>query len=356
MVLETLGQMLTDYLPAPFNSKYLIALIFFVAFFLLSKAFVYIVEVVVIALTKKTKTNIDDLIVERTNKPISWLLIFIGAKIAVEYLDLANGFGVAMDNIFASLLYLTTIYLIAVVVIVIIDYWGVKVAKKTKSSIDDALVPLFKKTVKVVFVILAVLYVLPIWNIDITSILAGVGIAGLAIGFAVKDTLANIFGGVSLIMDRSIKVGDRIEVDGVLGIVQDVGIRATRVKTFSNELVIIPNGVISTATLKNYHQPDHNARVDVEFGVEYGADPDKVKKIVLAEIKKIKNVLKEPEPSVRFMNMGASSLDMKAMFWVDAIEKAFDAKEEGNTRIYNVLNKAKIGIPFPQMDVHLKKK
>jgi small-conductance mechanosensitive channel len=96
--------------------------------------------------------------------------------------------------------------------------------------------------------------------------------------------------------------------------------------------------------------------VEVVFGVEYGSDPDKVKKIVLAEVTRINECLKDPAPAVRFSEMGDSALLMKAFFWVDSIEKAYDAKEEATTKIYKVLNKHKIGIPFPQMDVHVKKK
>jgi len=349
-------EMLIYYIPEYLHSKYLFAAIIFLGFFILSRLTVYLVEKVVLALTSRTKTKIDDDLVEKTHGPISWLLIFVGFKIALEYLAFQNGFARFLDRTATSLIYIGVGIVIIAVVVVMINHWGRRIAKKTKSTMDDALIPLFRRTTRVALLIILAIMVLDLWGVNITGLLAGVGIAGIAIGFAIKDSLANIFGGISIILDKTIQVGDKVQLsDGTVGLVEDVGIRATSIKTYDNEFVIVPNGTLSTMTIKNFNRPDLKQRVTVLFGVEYGEDPENVKKLVLAEIKNMNEVMKDPEPAVVFSEMADFSLNMKAFFWVDNISKAFPKKEEATYRIYQLLNKHKIGIPFPTRTVHIKK-
>ncbi|NQU79148.1 mechanosensitive ion channel [Candidatus Woesearchaeota archaeon] len=349
-------ELILSYLPVGFDNKYIVALIIFIMFVLVSKIFIYIVEKIILSLTLKTKTKLDDKLIERTNSPISWLLIFIGIRISLEYLKLENGFAHTLSTTALSLIYIATGIVIIAVVVTLIDFYGMRITKKTKSSVDDALVPLFRKTFKAVMFILLAVIVLDLWGVNITGLLAGLGIAGLAIGFAVKDSLSNIFGGISIILDKSVNVGEKIELsDGTVGIVEDVGIRATRIKTFDNEIVIVPNGAMSTMQIKNYNHPDMKARVVVPFSIEYGADPEKAKKVALAEIKKIKDILDDPKPSAILLEMADFSLNLKAFFWVDDISKVYTKREEALIRVYNAFEKNKIGIPFPTSTVHIKK-
>ncbi|MFH1063649.1 MAG: mechanosensitive ion channel family protein, partial [Candidatus Woesearchaeota archaeon] len=283
-------------------------------------------------------------------------LVFIGARISLEFMAIANGFGVALERTAMSLVYIASSFVIIAFVVTMIDFWGRKVAKKTASTIDDALVPLFRRTSRVIILIMMAIMVLDIWGVNVAGLLAGVGIAGIAIGFAVKDTLSNIFGGVSLILDKTFNVGEKIQLDdGTVGIVQDVGIRATRVRTYDNDVIVIPNGLMANMKIKNYTLPDIRARVKVPFTIAYGEDPEKVKKLVLAEINKFDDILKDPEPFVKLDTMGDFSLNMLAFFWVDHIDKYYPKLEEANIKIYKLLNKHKIEIPFPTRIVHVKK-
>jgi len=216
--------------------------------------------------------------------------------------------------------------------------------------------PLSKKIINAIFIIFAVIWILKLWNVDVTGLLAGVGIAGIAIGFAIKDSLANIFGGISLLFDKAFQVGDMIELEsGIKGVVDDIGIRSTRVRTFNNELMIIPNGQLANGRVTNYNQPTLSARVVVSFGVEYGTKHEKVKKLVLDTVAKISNMLDDPAPVVVFTSMGDSALLFEAKFWVKNISERYETKEKATCMIYDALNKAKIGIPFPTRTVHVKK-
>ena len=194
------------------------------------------------------------------------------------------------------------------------------------------------------------------WGIQIGPLLAGLGIAGLAVALALQPTLSNIFSGVSMILDKTLKVGDLVYLDqNVKGKVERIGLRSTRIRTFDNELVIIPNTKLADSQIQNIALPEPKSRATVMFGVAYGSNIDNVKKIIIKELKTIKGVSKDPGPIVRFSEMADSSLNFKAYFYVDHFEDRASGVDEANTKIYNALNKAGIEIPFPQRDVHMKK-
>jgi MscS family membrane protein len=187
------------------------------------------------------------------------------------------------------------------------------------------------------------------------------GVAGIVLGFALQSTIANIFGGIQLIIDQSFRKGDMIKAGtDILGIVQDVGIRSTRVLTPDNELLIIPNGQLSNMVVQNFAQPGPKARVIVDFSVEYGADVKKVKEIIEKELSKLKDVLtpsKNPDTylDVVFVQMAESSLNFQARFFVDHYNKRLIMKDEATNIIYETLRKNKIGIPFPTRIIYMKK-
>ncbi len=338
------------------QNKYVQTAILIAATYLAAIIFTFIIERFVYRLTAKTKTKLDDLILERTHKAIIYMVFLIGMKLAIVPLALSERVSLIINNILGTVIIFLSISVALAVVDVLINEEGKKWAKKTKSTVDDELLPIMHKTANAAIYILGFIFILNTWNIDVTGVLAGLGIAGIAIGFAVRDSLANIFGGISIILDKAYKVGDKIKLEsGEVGIVYNIGLRSTRLKTFDNQLLTIPNSKMANSKIQNYTQPTHQERVNVEFGVEYGCDVEKVKKVVLDVIKKQKDTLKKPEPQVVFTEMGDFALKFVAKFWVDDYNKAYSAKLDATKAIYNALNKSKIGIPFPTQTIYVKK-
>jgi len=338
-----------------FQQDYIYSFIVFIGFFVIAKLVVYISEKIILKLTAKTKTKIDDLIVKKTNRPISFILILIGLRLALLPLTINEKFESTTQQIIITFIIILIAYIIAVIIDIVIDSWGKKFAEKTESKLDDQLITLFHRSSKIIIYILAILFILQHWGVQIGPLLASLGIAGLAIAFALQPTLSNLFGGISLIIDRTIKVGDIIKLDsGEMGVVHDIGIRSTRIRTWDNELITVPNGKLVDSQIQNFSQPDPSARINIEFGVVYGSDPDKVKKLTLDTVKNIKNVLKEPAPRILFLNMGDFALQFKLMIWVDELSKKWDTHQEAITKLYKALNKAKIGIPFPTRTIYMR--
>jgi MscS family membrane protein len=238
----------------------------------------------------------------------------------------------------------------------IIDVWGKHWAKKSQSSVDTIL-PLIHQFSKIIILLIGIFIILSeVWGKDLTGFFAGLGVAGIIIGLALKDSFSNIFSGISIILDKNYKVGDRIKVEsGDTGIVYDISLRSTRIKNWDNEMIIIPNGKMANSKIHNYVQPDVKARSVIEFGVAYGSDINKVKDVVLNTVKKIENVLEEPAPSVIFSKANDFSLDFNARFWVDDVSKRFTASEQARCMIHESLLKAGIKIPFPTRTIYMKK-
>ena len=337
-------------------NKRIHSLIILLAFFVLSNLVVFVSQRVILKLTKKTKTNIDDLIVSKANRPISFILLLIGLKLAIIPLAISQYLLKIIQNGISTLTIILVTYIVVIVFDVVISNWGSKFASKTKSKVDDELVLLFQRFSRITISFIGLIFVLGAWGVQVGPLLASLGIAGIAVAFALQSTLGNIFGGISLIVDRSVTVDDFIKLDdGTEGFVIDIGLRSTKIKGRDGDLIILPNGKLAESKIYNYHKPLSITRVTVDFGVNYGSEIEKVRKIVLNQINGIRGILKEPAPNVIFDEMGDFALKFKAFFWVSSIEKKLEAKGAVVTAIYNALNKNRIGIPFPTRTVYLRK-
>lgn len=334
------------------DNDYLRFLLIVVISFLAALIIKFIVSKVLKPLARKTKTKIDDLVVKSISSIIFYFVLFIGFKIGLQHFEFDSDF---IANAIDSLI----IFVILLFLIRIIDnfaqQWMKEWKAKTKTTADERLIPLLKEILKAVVIILAVFFILSAWNVNITPLLTGAGIAGIAIGLAVKEPIVNILGGLQLVLDKTFKVGDKVRLEsGELGVILDIGLRSTKLKTYDNEIIYVPNGYLANAKVKNYTQPDLSIRVNVNFGVEYGSDTQHVNSVVVEAVKKIDEVLDSPEPVVEFLKMSDSSLDFVVRAWVKDYGDAYSTQLNMTDIVYNALNAAGINIPFPTHTVYTK--
>jgi len=209
-------------------------------------------------------------------------------------------------------------------------------------------------TGRLLVIVGAVFLILSIWNINITPLLASAGIAGVAVALAAKETLANFFGGISILLDQPFKVGDFVVLDsGERGEIVEVGMRSTRILTRDDVEVSIPNSVITSTKIVNESAPQPRFRIRTKVGVAYGSDVDKVEKILVAVARNNPLVATMPEPRVRFRSFGDSSLDFELLCWAQRPREKGMLTHELNREIYKAFAAAGIVIPFPQRDIHM---
>ncbi|MCH7879395.1 MAG: mechanosensitive ion channel family protein, partial [candidate division Zixibacteria bacterium] len=208
---------------------------------------------------KKTKTDLDDILIRAAKNVVTYSVPVIGLMAALTPLALQTAIPQRM------LFSLLVVLLMRGVINLInnLSKWLEKTsAKRTESTMDEGLLPLLRKTLKTIVVILGVLIILGKWEIQIGPLVGALGIGGLAIALALNSSLANIFSGIQLILDRSINVGDKVKLEsGDVGVVLDIGLRCTRIQTYDNEVISLPNSQLANAQVKNYTKPDATIRV-----------------------------------------------------------------------------------------------
>jgi len=222
--------------------------------------------------------------------------------------------------------------------------------------IQPQTLPLTQFTYKVMVFGISSYLIMSAWQVNLTSWLASAGVAGIALGFAAKDTLANFISGIFILVDAPYRVGQYIIIDGTTrGVVTEIGMRSTRLLTRDNVEVTIPNAVIGNAKIVNESSgPSPKIRVRVNVGVAYGSDVEQVREILLGCARDLAHASDGVEPAVRFTAMGASSLDFQILVWVKHPALKGRMVDSLNTNVYLALQQAGVEIPFPQQDLHLK--
>jgi len=240
----------------------------------------------------------------------------------------------------------------------LIHTYGNRIAEKTETDLDDRLLPILEIAARYLIWFVALLLILAEFKFDVTPLLAGAGIAGLAFALAAQDILGNFLGGAIIAIDKPFKIGDRVKIDTFSGDVMGIGPRSTRIKTLDNQIVTIPNSKVTSSIVINYAMPDLNLKVRIPFSVAYGSDIERVKSILLAiareAAEKTSWVITDPAPSVYFLEFGESSLNGQLILWTNNYDYAWDVQDWVNSRIARRFSDEKIEIPFRQVDVRMR--
>ena len=264
-----------------------------------------------------------------------------------------------MDAIFAAVSGFG-MQLIAAIAVFVIGRWVVRRLANfleramTRANTDPTLVGFFRNIVYFGLLTMVVIASVSQLGIQTTSFIAVLGAAGLAIGLALQGSLANFASGVLMIIFRPFKAGDFIEAGGTTGTVEEIQLFTSRLRTPDNKVIIIPNSQITAGTITNFSARD-TRRLDLVFGVSYGDDLDKVKRVINEVLAEETRLLDDPEPAVGVLNLGDSSVDFAVRPWVKSEDYwgvFFDLQEAMKKRF----DREGISIPFPQQDVHLYQK
>jgi len=243
--------------------------------------------------------------------------------------------------------------------LIVLEYLEKNIIDRTKTKVDDIIFDLLNKFSGAIIYATAVILALDVLGMNVMPFIAGAGVAGIAIGFAAKDTLSNLIAGVLLIVDRPFEIGDRIEVwsapagSATWGDVIDIGLRATKIKTTDNIIIIIPNNEIMTRDIVNYTSISTKIRVRINVGVAYDTDIEKAKALIKDVAGQAAWISKEPPPKVVVRNFGESSVDLQLRVWIDNARKRMDTISYITDKIKAAFDKNGIEIPYPKRDITL---
>ena len=303
---------------------------------------------------EKRETKVDDIIIKSLRIPSIYWCIAIGLYIGITVSDLPDKY----VFYFSKAIHAIVIFSITMAAANLSGKIFTNYIQKTELPIPTT--GLAYGILKGTIIVIGILIVLTVLGISITPLLTALGVGGLAVALALQDTLANLFAGIHILVEKSLRVGDFIKLEtGQEGYVDDITWRTTRIRMLPNNMVVIPNSRLAQSIVTNYYLPEKRMSLLISIGVSYSSDPEKVEKILVEEAKKavgeIPGLLGEPEPFVRFIpGFGESSLDFTLICQVKEFVDQYLAQHELRKRIFKRFRDEGIEIPFPHRTVYLR--
>ncbi len=302
----------------------------------------------------RTKFSIDDHIIVLLRPPVYYTLLVSGISYGLSIMPLSESVELLFTRCIKSLGVL--VWMIFAIRLASMLLIRLATLSNKVAFIQLRTLTLFDNLAKILIFSIGIYSIFVIWQIDMTAWLASAGIAGIAVGFAAKDTLSNLFSGVFILADAPYKVGDYIVLDQrERGRVTQIGLRSSRILTRDDVEITIPNSIIGNSTIINQSGgPSEKMRIKVKVGVAYGSDVDQVRDIMLKIAEKEPLVCNDPMPIVRFLAFGASSLDFELRCWVLRPELSSQVIDVLNTAIYKEFGRSAVEIPYSKHDLYIK--
>ncbi len=302
----------------------------------------------------RSKTRLDDLFLANVERPVAVTLVLAGLAAATLLLEMHE------TAEFATIAALRTILVFVWIqfAVRVLRFLCHLMARQPQTArlIQPATLPLFDNLVLLVMIAVGAYMVLQIWEVDITAWVASAGIIGLALSFAAKDTLANLFAGVFIIADSPYRIGDYVVLDsGERGSVTHIGIRSTRLLTRDDVEVTIPNSIMGNSKIVNETGGPHpKYRIRIPVGVCYGEDLDKVREVLMEVAAANQRICRDPEARVRYRRFGDWSIDLELLCWVDSPVLRGLVTDELVVAVYKAFNEAGIDFPYPRQEHYIR--
>ena len=318
----------------------------------------------------KTESNLDDIIIDKVEEPLVFALVLGASMYAFNLLnytpselsvsDLESGLTVPyshtkqfINHLFGFLLVINITWLIARLTEALIEEYIVPYTEKTESDLDDQLLPIFRKGLKVIIWTLGIIVGLNNAGYDVGAVIAGLGIGGLAFALAAQDTVKNFFGGIMLFADKPFKVGDRIQIGDIDGIIKEIGLRSTRVVTLAGRVVTVPNSMFSDNAIENVDL-EPSRKIMLNLGLTYDMTAEQMQQAmdILRQIAKDNSDLIEDDISVGFNNFGDFSLGILFIYYIKKEADILNTQTKMNLAILRQFNQAKLDMAFPTQTIY----
>ncbi|KIG13054.1 Potassium efflux system KefA protein / Small-conductance mechanosensitive channel [Enhygromyxa salina] len=302
----------------------------------------------------KTKTDVDDKIVEIVRRPVFLTVLLWGIDWALDVLAMPERFASPLQSSMQTLLILIWAVASTRIGSVLLTAFAAK--ERQRSMLQIRTLPVFDIMMRIMVVGTALYFMCLAWHIDLTAWMASAGILGVAFGFAAKDTLANLFSGIFILADGPYKVKDWIVLDNQLrGEVTHIGIRSTRILTPDDVEITVPNAVIGNAQLLNETGGAYmRQRVRISLSVAYGSDIDRVREVLIGSTVGAAHLLDKPAPNTKFNKLGDSGLEFELYVWIQEPQYRERVVDDLTGRVYKALNAAGIEIPYSKHDVYIR--
>ncbi len=304
--------------------------------------------------TEKSKTRFDDIILKSMESPVVFGVVIAGIYFAFNVLTFSEKVSASVKRGINALIIFDIAWVLSRLLDGIIEEYITPLIKKTESDLDDQLLPIIRKGIKMTIWIVAVIVALDNAGYDVGAILAGLGIGGFAFALAAQDYISNLFGGITIFLDKPFTVNERIKVNGVDGVIKEIGIRSSRIETLEGRIVTIPNSVFSKSSIENVSS-EPSRKVVMNIGVTYDTKPEKIQRAIdiLKEIAKLNTNLDE-KVIVSFNEFKDFSLNIIFVYYIKKGSDIFGTQNEMNLEILKRFNENAIEFAFPTQTLYTK--
>jgi MscS family membrane protein len=335
--------------------KFFIALVIFLVFLFLRQLFTSLILNVAERLVKKTTTELDDNIISVLRAPIRFTFIVIGLYFSIRYLDLNSEITHNLFTTFAIYILFWIFYDL----LIVLDEPIVNFSKKFGNELSYEIGLILVKTFKIAIVVIGVVAALQVWGINISAFIASLGLGGLAFALAAKDTAANLFGGLTLLADKSLKMDDWIKVDSVEGVVEEIGLRTTKIRTFEKSLITVPNQILANKPVENFSRRGIR-RIKFRVGVTYDTPAAALENIVANITQMLQthpDIAQDATMLVRFDKFEDSSLSIFVYTFTSTANWAryLEIKEDINIQIMKIIENNNAQFAFPSQTLYIEK-
>jgi len=341
-------------------SLFLLTIIFSI---IIGKLLAFISERHLKKLASRTETKLDDVIVSTLNQTVFYFVVLGGFYAAFHFLDLQNALLISgVEKILSVLLLILVAWVIMRLVDGFLKHWALPLAAKTETELDDQMIPVLRKISKILIVCIFAIAVLSLLGYDVTALIAGLGIGGIALALAAQETVTDMFGGFSIFTSRPFKVGDLVLYENNYYTIKEIDLRFTKATDLNDRVVVIPNRKIGSAVLTNVTMPGYR-KERINLGITYDSDVAKINQAVdiLKNIgKNLSSAVKDKEPQVFFTDFKDYSLNILFIYFIKYkskkdIDDFFKIKHEINLKIKEEFDKAGIEFAFPTQTIHMAK-
>ncbi|HCQ29949.1 MAG TPA: mechanosensitive ion channel family protein [Flavobacteriales bacterium] len=303
-------------------------------------------------ITAKTKTNLDDILIDKLEEPIVLAIVLSGITIAFNRLTFPESLHDWGNKVLHITYTLNITWLIARVVDALIVEYLVPITEKTENDLDDQLMPILRKGLRAIIWSLGVILALNNAGYDVGALLAGLGIGGLALAMAAKDTVSNFFGGIMIFTDKPFKIGDRIKIGGFDGTIVEIGLRSTRLKTLDGRIVTIPNSKFPEGMVENVSSEPWR-KITLKLGLIYDTTPEQIEQAmqILKEIAAANPNLEE-NVIIGFNEFGDFALGITFIYYIKKGSDIMQTQTDVNLAILKQFNANGLEMAFPTQTVY----
>jgi MscS family membrane protein len=335
--------------------QYLASLVYIFLAFYVSKFLDYLTRVWLKRWAKRTVTTFDDLLLELLNGPIKIIAFVIFLRIGLEVFSWPGLVQAILRKTFTIVVAGTLTYVALKFIDLAMSYWKQRAKPDTDRTFDEQLFPIIRKSLKVFVVVVAVLVTLDNIGVNITAAIASLSIGGLAVGLAAQDTLANLFGAVAVFVDKPFRIGDRIQLDGVDGTVESIGMRSTRVRNLDGHLITVPNKTMGNATITNITRRP-NIKTEMNFGLTYETTTEQLRRAVQILDETYRAHPQTHDLIISFNKFADSSLNILVLHWWKGTDARVQLSglQELNFKVKERFEAEGLNFAFPSQTVYLK--